>query len=520
VAKDSERMETVGWKLSMRPAELKIRELTETGAPMVPRLILKRVPLQISDLTAARLELKIGQDMRVGIFQVRYGEIRLQNPVADRGPTASRTTSDTILRATRDSQREAQSMAFLKDLGMLSLDSYLRRSYSCPGQENYLTLPVQNGTGPAAGGKWYEFQVLLPMLRQMGWEIEIDPGFGFGLVEPSDWWSDLTEVGNQDWFRFDSGVEIDGRRISLLGALREMAGRLDFAKELPALLESREDAMVPLAIPGEDVVLAFPARRLGQLMSCLLQLFEGGEGGGSLIHKLGAAQVALLLPEIAGETARILRALGERLANFEGIARVPVPRSLKATLRDYQRDGVSWMQFLREYGLAGVLADDMGLGKTVQTLTHLLIERSAKRLGRPCWIVAPSSVVSNWAAEAARFAPSLRVLVLQGPERKELFARIPKSDLVITSFALLPRDLEQIEAHEYHYVILDEAQYIKNPSSKMALAAFGLKSRHRLCLTGTPMENHLGELIPLPPAWLSRRSGFFPAELAQADRNG
>jgi SNF2 family DNA or RNA helicase len=172
---------------------------------------------------------------------------------------------------------------------------------------------------------------------------------------------------------------------------------------------------------------------------------------------------------------------------------------------------LNWLQFLREHGLAGVLADDMGLGKTVQTLAHLLVERESGRADRPSLVIAPTSLMTNWRQEAAKFAPALRVLVLHGLDRRAHFERIPEHDLVLTTYPLLPRDLPQLLEHEFHCVILDEAQFIKNAKTTYAQAACQLKARHRLCLTGTPMENHLGELWSLFHFLLP---GFLGDELA------
>jgi SNF2 family DNA or RNA helicase len=176
---------------------------------------------------------------------------------------------------------------------------------------------------------------------------------------------------------------------------------------------------------------------------------------------------------------------------------VDPPAGLKADLRSYQREGLSWLQFLREFGLHGILADDMGLGKTMQTLAHLLMEKNAGRTDRPSLILAPTSVIRNWAREAAKFTPELNVLLLHGDDRQSDFRRIPKYDLVVTSYPLIVRDAEILQAIEWHVVALDEAQNIKNPKSKAAQVCSSLKARQRLCITGTPMENHLGELWSL-----------------------
>ena len=170
------------------------------------------------------------------------------------------------------------------------------------------------------------------------------------------------------------------------------------------------------------------------------------------------------------------------------------------------------MQTLRELQAGGVLGDDMGLGKTLQSLAHLLTEKHAGRLDRPALAVMPTSLIPNWQDEAARFAPQLRVLALHGPQRHKDFARLGDYDLLLTTYALLPRDLEQLQAQPLHVLILDEAQYIKNPASKAAQAARQLDARQRLCLSGTPLENHLGELWSLfhflMPGWLGDSKRF------------
>lgn len=155
------------------------------------------------------------------------------------------------------------------------------------------------------------------------------------------------------------------------------------------------------------------------------------------------------------------------------------------------------MQFLREYELGGILADDMGLGKTVQTLAHFGVEKSARRLKKPSLLVAPTSLVNNWAMEAERFSPNLSVLILHGSDRKTRFSDIEKANIVITTYPLIFRDKDILLAHDYYYVILDEAQFIKNAKAKVTQILLQIKAQHRLCLTGTPMENHLGELWSL-----------------------
>lgn len=188
-----------------------------------------------------------------------------------------------------------------------------------------------------------------------------------------------------------------------------------------------------------------------------------------------------------------LRALADKLKNFQHVTSVSIPTGLNATLRTYQHQGLNWLQFLREYQLNGILADDMGLGKTIQTLAHLLIEKQQGRLNTQVLIVAPTSVIFNWANEIEKFTPQLSYQVLHGSKRKQHFACFEEVDIIITSYALITKDLENYSEQKFYYLILDEAHYIKNSKTKLYQAFLTLKAQHKLCLTGTPMENHLGE---------------------------
>ena len=183
----------------------------------------------------------------------------------------------------------------------------------------------------------------------------------------------------------------------------------------------------------------------------------------------------------------------DRTARFEPVALGP----LDGILRPYQKQGVYWMRFLEEAGLCGLLADEMGLGKTLQTLTWLSLPRVAASGGAqlPALIVCPTSLVRNWEAEAKKFTPWMEPLVLSGPQRARDFARIPQARLVITSYALLQRDFDAAYlGREFSVVVLDEAQHIKNRQTRNARAAKELRTRQRLVLTGTPIENSVADV--------------------------
>ena len=183
-----------------------------------------------------------------------------------------------------------------------------------------------------------------------------------------------------------------------------------------------------------------------------------------------------------------------------------IPEALRDVLRPYQTEGVQWMHFLAGNQLGGILADEMGLGKTLQTLTFL------QASGGQSLVVCPSSLVFNWEREAKKFTPSLRTLVIEGSQREPLFAKLKDADLVITSYALLRRDIARYEALTFKAVILDEANHIKNPDTQNALAAQKIRADHRFALTGTPVENSVRDVWSLAnfvlPGYLGRRDDF------------
>ena len=206
------------------------------------------------------------------------------------------------------------------------------------------------------------------------------------------------------------------------------------------------------------------------------------------------------------------RRLARLLDGFQGIPEVPLPQGLQAHLRPYQVRGYHWLAFLRDQGLHGILADDMGLGKTVQVLALLLAEKEAGRATAPSLVVVPTSLVFNWIEEARRFAPSLRVLALTGTQRAHLYRQAGSYDLLLTTYPLVWRDAERLASRPYHYLILDEAQHVKNPDTQTWRALRQLQARHRLALTGTPVENHLLDLWALfeilMPGYLGSRDAF------------
>jgi superfamily II DNA or RNA helicase len=207
-----------------------------------------------------------------------------------------------------------------------------------------------------------------------------------------------------------------------------------------------------------------------------------------------AGRVQELLQQASGTSVSAsARELFQRLGDIDEIESTKKPRALKATLRPYQEAGLSWLKFIHDIGSGGVLADDMGLGKTIQTIALLLAVKQEDKHIRAL-IVAPTSVVTNWERELARFSPSLSVALWHGSDRKEQIEAVKEAEVVITSYALLRRDEDFLAKLDLNYAILDEAQHIKNPMSATAAAAKRLRAKRRLALTGTPIENRLSEI--------------------------
>ncbi len=340
---------------------------------------------------------------------------------------------------------------------------------------------------------WTHFMAeTAPALHEAGWELACPHDFRHRVLLPEAWHAKIAGEG-PDWLALTLGVDVGGRRVDL-APLLHAAFRDDPRWLDPAALEAidADEALVVQLDDGSRVAL--PAERLKPLALTLIDLFDRPDGALRLTLP-DAPRLAQALEgdwQVAGREA--LDGWLARLREMGEFRPVTPPASLQAELRPYQRDGLGWLQHLRRHGLAGILADDMGLGKTVQVLAHLLVEQQAGRLDRPALVVVPTSLVFNWRQEAARFAPTLRVLELRGSGRAALFERIPAHDLCLTTYPLLARDRDRLAACTYHSLILDEAQTVKNAASQAARVVRSLEAGHRLCLTGTPLENHLGEL--------------------------
>ncbi len=431
------------------PPEL---QLDVVDAPPAPRLGLRAVPK--TPWSPAKFD---------GLLSFDYsGEI-----VQADAPTAA-LYQGVERRIVRRNRRAEESFAQrLEGVGF-------RREYDYTHSRHTLRLPESKGE-----------QIAFDLTNE-GWKVEFE---GRALRSPG---ALSVEVHSGiDWFDLDASLDFGGVRAALpelLAALKRGERTVKLSDGSLGMLTSEWlDRTGLLAAAGTMMNgrLRFATRQLGVL--------------DVLLSALPPADT-----DAAFEHAR------EQLLHFDGITPHDAPDAFVGTLRPYQREGLGWLHFLRHFGFGGCLADDMGLGKTVQVLA-LLESRRAENAG-PSLVVVPRSLVFNWEQEAARFTPKLRVLVHGGAERRRGTEHLEDYDLVLTTYGTLRRDVQELRELEFDYVVLDEAQAIKNARTEAAKAARLLRARHRLAMSGTPIENRLTELWSLleflNPGLLGKASVF------------
>jgi superfamily II DNA or RNA helicase len=287
----------------------------------------------------------------------------------------------------------------------------------------------------------------------------------------------LVQGSGIDWFSVSAAWEAEGLKLTPADLLRLQSATGRFIKlpdagwlQLDAeAVQQAHEAMADLGLEG-----LIPApQKLG-----LEQAAHLDESG---LQRFGDAPEA--------------QAWRQRLAEFTGIPPTPLPAAVNAELRPYQHDGFHFLCHLTRHKLGGILADDMGLGKTLQTLAWLAWLKETQPASAPALVICPASVLHNWRREAERFTPNLKILVLEsGAARHNLRRKIPEHDLIVTNYSLLRRDLEALQRFSFRVVVLDEAQFIKNPDAQITLSVKQLQAGQRLALTGTPLENRLLDL--------------------------
>ncbi len=313
-----------------------------------------------------------------------------------------------------------------------------------------------------------------------------------------------------DWFDMDAEISFGEESVPLPKVVQAY-----LRGEKTITLSSGEQGILPAKwLERHGHALEFAHVRAGKDKKKRLRF--------SLSHALLLDQMLQDAPEVKIDQKFAQKR--EKIRSFSGIEARQPPKGFRGRLRSYQREALGWFQFLEELGLGGILADDMGLGKTVQVLAWLL-EKSQQEGGIPNLVVAPTSLVFNWLAEAEKFTPQLEISPYVGPKRHEALKECLKANIVLTTYGILRRDIDKLIKIKFNYAVLDESQCIKNPGSVIAKAVRLIDAKNRLCLTGTPLENHIGELWSqmefLNPGMLGSRERFmkrFAKPLADGDQ--
>lgn len=441
-----------------------------------------------------------------------------------------RPWSPEVARVARDVAAEARARQVLESFGPVELS--VLESHEAPlGCKADYVMGIDADDAARCGFTAHA----VPQLRALGFEVTIAEHYPWQVVDSdSAWYANVAPAPGSDekadWFNLELGIEVDGRRVNLLPALLDLIERGGAADEFESLVPRRGR---PVAIPVDDNrFVLIPPERLRVLMKVLGDLYRG-DGRTDVLAFPGnqASHLAELDDAFGGSQGARLEWEGACEIKDRGRAWVskpmvaaPPPKGLQANLREYQQEGLAWLQHMRASEAGGILADDMGLGKTLQTIAHIAAEKEAGRLDLPAVVVTLTSLTGNWRREIEKFAPDLRVVVMHGPHRKTLRYLARRTDVVITTYPLLVRDQDFFSTTPFHLLILDEAQAVKNARSQAHQAVKTVTARHRLCLTGTPIENGLDELWAqfdfLMPGLLGNAEWFKQKYVQPIEREG
>lgn len=448
----------------------------------------------------------------VGLARIvfRYGPVDVG--IVESKDTLTRFHEGGLVEIHRDRRAEAAALKTLRAHGFVEAGKIRRRA---PNRFAHDFLPDEDDEFAWHDALYHD----LPRLQELGWTMEIDPDFPVRLLTSCGGVdAHIRETAGIDWLELDLGVTVDGEAVDLVQPIVAMIGAPNFDRRIFA--ESEDDEPIYLRL-ADGRFLALPKARLAPVVEAIWELACGGalQGANGRLRLSPMDLAGIAAFEEATDGAGLswrggekLREMGRKLTANGGVPDAALPETFGATLRPYQAQGVAWLAFLRELGLGGVLADDMGLGKTVQALALIAIEKAAGRLTAPALVIAPTSLMANWRREAEKFTPDLSVVVLQGNDRKKRFAEIDAADIVLSTYPLISRDHETLGARQWSLVFLDEAQTIKNPNAATTRLIRSLRAGTRFCLTGTPLENHLGELWSIfsfaLPGFLGDLPGF------------
>ena len=429
-----------------------------------------------------------------------YGGCRLPLATDRHAQEMIRLSGTDYVHIHRDIAREVRAWRMIEEAGFVSLGTLLtdgRRLLDPPPAATALGHRLHHRGGAET---FTALETQLQALTATGYALEHDPELPFIVLPPETPLRATLDPGKRaGWTQFELAASIDGEQIDVLPIVLGGLARREFSLAPAPGEPPHAHWLAPI---GHQRWLPLPLAQLRDWIAPLAECLDQPPAPGKAHVDLTRSQAmalsdALLSQGIAVQgtrAANIADTLAALRAARASAQAAVLPASFQGSLRHYQREGLQWLQALRQSRLGGVLADDMGLGKTVQIIAHLLLEQESGRLDRPALVVAPTSLVFNWLDEIARFAPALQCLNFTGPARAALHDRLTQVHVIVTSYALLANDLAQLEGIDYAMLVLDEAQWIKNPQTQTSRAVRRLRADHRLAVTGTPLENHLGEL--------------------------
>ena len=472
-------------------------DAAQAGAPEVdvvaPRPILRLYTERLLVETNSE-SAYVERDVAVLALDFEYGTTRLK--VSDAQESFFIASAGSLTRVSRNRAAERQAQCVLESFGAVEL-SCVPTLYG-EASADYL-VHVSDNVHALCSFSAYA----VPQLERLGWTIEVAADYPYQVVRAeTPWYANIEEDESKDnWFSLELGVDVDGQRINLLPGLLEVLNTCADSESLESIFRT-PTRFRAIPIDGHRYAV-LPPERLRRLLYVLEELHSGNRR--SLALRETDLPLVRGLDETFDDEQQSLRWTGTRsavekarqLASTEGPPKVRPATGLQATLRPYQQEGLEWLQNLITNRVGGVLADDMGLGKTLQTIAHLATEKESGRMDCPSLVVVPTSLIGNWQRELKKFAPFLRVIAVHGAKRHLQYEKIARAQVIATTYPVLLRDLDRFAQLHFHLVVLDEAQAIKNQRSLAHAAVSSLKCNHRLCLTGTPVENNLGELWAL-----------------------
>jgi SNF2 family DNA or RNA helicase len=339
-------------------------------------------------------------------------------------------------------------------------------------EEATLTQALEILRDPSGAIPTSDLQRSATELSQNGWSIFIE---GQRVIVAEDFALNVTS--SADWFDVSLAASFGGNPFR--------------KEEILAALENKSTS-----VRLKDGSIGFLPEEWLTRYATLRDLGTQGEAGSLRFEK----NQGLLLNAVLGDDDDVrgdkgFDAFRTKILSYDLTKTAKAPVGFKGKLRDYQKEGLTWLTFLKDFESGGVLADDMGLGKTIQMLAFLLSRQKESKL--PSLVVAPKSLIFNWIDEAQKFAPTLKVVRYVGGERKKIATEIGDADLIVTTYGTLRADIAKLREQEFDVAIIDEAQFVKNPKSQAAIACKQLRAKHRLALTGTPIENSIQDLLSI-----------------------